>query len=144
VYQEEKLLLQYMQSGGLHPTESCLLKTPPHMENIDMRWRTGRMLARNVELRRQYLDEPKRFIDFPMTRMVRDPMSCVQEIYEFFGIELTDQTHRKMQRFMDERGMQKRKPNVYDAADYGLDIDELWPHLQFYRDFYGIEVSRER
>lgn len=160
VYQEQKLLLQYMQSGGLRPTESWLLKTPPHMENIDkilavfpdarfvttyrepteivasscklagtvfgmveddvdwhdhgryMRWRTGRMLTRNVELRRQYAREPKRFIDFPMDRMVRNPMSCVQEIYEFFGIELTDEAHRKMSRFMDARGMAKRKPNV--------------------------------
>lgn len=186
-YQEQRLLLQYMQSGGLRPTESWLLKTPPHMENIDkilaafpdarfvttyrepteivasscklagtifgmveddvdwhdhgryMRWRTGRMLERNVRLRRQYADESKRFIDFPMDRMVREPMSCVQEIYEFFGIELTDETRRRMRRFMAERGLATRKPNVYDAADYGLDIDELWPQLQFYRDFYGIE-----
>ncbi|MBI2696819.1 sulfotransferase [Mycobacterium nebraskense] len=192
VYQEQKLLLQYMQSGGLRPSESWLLKTPPHMENIDkilavfpdarfvttyrepteivasscklagtvfgmveddvdwhdhgryMRWRTGRMLTRNVELRRQYAQESKRFIDFPMDRMVRDPMSCVQEIYEFFGIELTDEAHRKMSRFMDERGLAKRKPNIYEAADYGLDIDELWPQLQFYRDFYGIEDGRDR
>jgi hypothetical protein len=38
--------------------------------------------------------------------------------------------------------MAKRKPNIYDAADYGLNIDVLWPQLQFYRDFYGIEDSR--
>jgi hypothetical protein len=190
VYGEEKLLLQYMQSGGLRPAESWLLKTPPHMENIDkilavfpdarfvttyrepteivasscklagtvfamvednidwhdhgryMRWRTGRMLTRNVELRRQYANEPRRFIDFPMDRMVRDPISCVREIYQYFGIELTEETHRKMSRFIDERGMAKRKPNIYDAADYGLNIDELWPQSQFYRDFYGIEDSR--
>ncbi len=74
-----------------------------------------------------------------MDRMVREPMSCVQEIYEFFGIELTDETHRRMRLFMDERGLATRKPNVYDAADYGLDIDELWPQFQFYRDFYEIE-----
>lgn len=192
VYQEQRLLLQYMQSGGLRPTESWLLKTPPHMENIDtilavfpdarfvttyrepteivasscklagtvfgmvedevdwldhgryMRWRTGRMLARNVELRKRYAHDPTRFIDFPMDRMVADPMSCVQEIYEFFGIELTEGAHRRMRLFMDDRALAKRKPNIYDAADYGLDIDELWPQLQFYRDFYGIEDRRGR
>ena len=192
VYEEQRLLLQYMQSGGLRPEESWLLKTPPHMENIDkilavfpdarlittyrepteivasscklagtvfgmvednvdwhdhggyMRWRTGRMLARNVELRRQCLGKRTQFIDFPMDRMVRDPMSCVQEIYEYFGIALGADTHRRMSRFMDERGLAKRKAYIYHASDYGLDIDELWPALQFYRDFYGIEDNRDR
>ena len=109
-----------------------------------MRWRTGRMLARNVELRKQYAHDPTRFIDFSMDRMVADPMSCVQEIYEFFGIELTEDAHRRMRTFMDDRALAKRKPNIYDAADYGLDIDDLWPKLQFYRDFYGIEDRRGR
>ena len=192
VYEEQRLLLQYMQSGGLRPEESWLLKTPPHMENIDkilavfpdarlittyrepteivasscklagtvfgmvedevdwhdhgryMRWRTGRMLARNVELRRQCLGKPTQFIDFPMDRMVRDPMSCVQEIYEYFGIAFSADTYRKMSRFMDERDLAKRKAHIYHASDYGLDIDELWPALQFYRDFYGIEDNRDR
>jgi hypothetical protein len=192
VYEEQRLLLQYMQSGGLRPTESWLLKTPPHMENIDkilavfpdarfvttyrepteivasscklagtvfgmveddvdwhdhgryMRWRTGTMLARNVELRRRYASRATQFIDFSMDRMVRDPMSCARDIYEYFGIELAEQTHRKMSRFMDERAMAKRKPHIYHAEDYGLDIDELWPELQFYRDFYGIEDTRAR
>jgi Sulfotransferase family len=187
VYQEQKLLLQYMQSGGLRPTESWLLKTPPHMDNIDkiltvfpdarlvttyreptevvasscsltgivfgmvednvdwhdhgrhIRWRTGRMLARNVEQRRQYVDKSAQFIDLPMERIVRDPMACVEEIYKHFDIELTGQTYQKMSRFMEERGMDKRKPHIYHAEEYGLDIDELWPELQYYRDFYGIE-----
>jgi len=187
VYQEQKLLLQYMQSGGLRPTESWLLKTPPHMDNIDkiltvfpdarlvttyreptevvasscsltgivfgmvednvdwhdhgrhIRWRTGRMLARNVEQRRQYVDKSAQFIDLPMERIVRDPMACVEEVYKHFDIELTGQTYQKMSRFMDERGMDKRKPHIYRAEEYGLDMDELWPELQYYRDFYGIE-----
>lgn len=192
VYEEQRLLLQYMQSGGLRPTESWLLKTPPHMDNIDkilevfpdarlvttyreptevvassckltgtvfamvdddvdwhehgryMRWRTGRMLKRNVELREQFAEKSKQFIDFPMDRMVRDPLACVAEIYAHFDIELTQEARQKMLRFMEKRGGSARKPNIYDAADYGLDIDELWPELQYYRDFYGIEDARDR
>jgi hypothetical protein len=191
VYQEQKLLLQYMQSGGLRPMESWLLKSPPHMDNIDkiltvfpdarfittyreptevvasacslsgtiigmvednvdwhdhgrhIRWRTSSMLARNVELRRHYVDRSTQFIDFPMERMVRDPMACVQEVYKHFDIELTQQTYQKMRRFMDERGVDKRKQHIYHAEDYGLDTDELWPELQYYRDFYGMEDKRE-
>jgi hypothetical protein len=109
-----------------------------------MRWRTGKMLKRNVELREQFAEKSDQFIDFPMDRMVREPMTCVAEIYAHFGIELTEPTRQKMVRFMEKRGRAARKPNVYDAADYGLDIDELWPELQYYRNFYGIEGSRER
>ncbi|MBY0290039.1 MAG: sulfotransferase [Mycobacteriaceae bacterium] len=192
VYEEQRLLLQYMQSGGLRPAESWLLKTPPHMDNIDkilgvfpdarlvttyreptevvassckltgtvfamaaddidwhdhgryMRWRTAKMLKRNVELRAQFAEKSAQFIDFPMDRMVREPMTCVAEIYAHFGIELTEPNRQKMVRFMEKRGRAARKPNVYDAADYGLDIDELWPELQYYRNFYGIEDTRER
>lgn len=192
VYEEQRLLLQYMQSGGLRPSESWLLKTPPHMDHIDkildvfpdarlvttyreptevvassckltgtvfamvddhvdwhdhgryMRWRTGKMLKRNVELREQFAEKSDQFIDFPMDRMVREPVACVAEIYAHFGIELTERTREKMARFMEERGGSARKPNIYDAADYGLDIDELWPELQCYRDFYGIEDTRDR
>ena len=190
VYEEQRLLLQFMQSGGLRPATGWLLKTPPHMENIHnilaafpdarfvttyrepteivasgcslagtvfhmavddpnwrehgrfMRWRTTRMLERNVELRRQYADLGDRFVDFPMQRMVSDPLACVSEIYERFGIELAENNRARMRRFVDERGMATRKPHIYRAEDYGLDIDELWPQLQFYRDFYGIEDTR--
>jgi hypothetical protein len=192
VYEEQKLLLQYMQSGGLRPKQSWLLKTPPHMDNIDkllkvfpdarlvttyrepteviasacslsgavlgmvqdnvdwhdhgrhIVWRTSRMLARNVELRRQYADRRDQFIDFAMGRIVREPLPCVEEIYRHFDIELADATCQKMRRFMDDRALAKRKPHVYHAEDYGLDIEELWPQLQYYRDFYGIEDTRGR
>lgn len=77
-----------------------------------------------------------------MKRMVSDPLSCVTEMYDHFGIELTGPNRAKMSRFVDERGIATRKPHVYRAEDYGLDIDDLWPHLQFYRDFYGIEDTR--
>jgi hypothetical protein len=43
---------------------------------------------------------------------------------------------------MDTRGMAARKPNIYRAEDYGLDIAALWPELQYYRDYYGIEYKR--
>jgi hypothetical protein len=69
-------------------------------------------------------------------------MACVAEIYDHFGIEVTAEVHRKMSRFMDKRGMAARKPNIYRAEDYGLDIATMWPELQYYRDFYGIEDKR--
>ena len=67
-----------------------------HDHGRHIRWRNSRMLARNVEQRRQYVDKSAQFIDFPMERIVRDPMACVQEIYKHFDIELTEQTYQKM------------------------------------------------
>lgn len=184
VYEQQKLMLQYLQSGGLRPRESWLLKTPPHMEQIDTiltvfpdarfvttfrepteviasscsltstviamaqddidwhehgrntSWGVEMMLARNVELRKQYADRGDQFIDFPMERLVREPVTCVAEIYEKFGIELSDETRRRMVAFAAQRAA--RKPHVYDAADYGLDLAAIWPRLQYYRDYYGI------
>jgi hypothetical protein len=187
VYEQQKLMLKYMQSGGLRPTESWLLKTPPHMENIDriltvfpdarfittyreptevvasscsltrsliqivednpdwhdhgrhLTWRVGRMLDRNVELRQRYAHLSERFVDFPMQRMVRDPLTCVTEIYDSFNIDLPDETRGKMQTFMRQRDRASRPPHIYDPADYGLDIAELWPRFENYRKFYGID-----
>jgi hypothetical protein len=189
VYAQQKVMLQYMQSGGLRPRESWLLKTPPHMEQIDKilevfpdarfvttyrepteiiasscslssaviamaqddvdwhlhgrntAWGVSMMLARNVDLREQLRDRADQFIDFSMERMVREPLTCISEIYSKFGIELTDAVRQQMEGFMTQRT--DRKPHVYDPADYGLDIPALWPKVQFYRDFYNIEGNQE-
>ena len=187
VYEQQKLMLKYMQSGGLRPSECWLLKTPPHMENIDriltvfpdarfvttyrepteltasfcsllrsliqlveddpdwhdhgryVTWRVGHMLDRNIELRRRYADRACQFIDFPMHRMVREPVACVAEIYKHFDIDLSDQARARMEAFMVARSLATRKAHVYDPADYGLDLAALWPRFQDYRHFYGID-----
>jgi Sulfotransferase family len=187
VYEQEKLMLQYMQSGGLRPAEGWLLKTPAHMEHIDailsvfpdarfvttyrepteviasccslirtliqlvedhpdwhdlgrhIVWRMGVLLDRNVELRRRFSDHSEQFIDFPMRRMVDEPLACVTEIYQQFEIPFAHDTHVRMEEFMKGRNLTTRKPHVYDPDDYGLDIADLWPRFESYRDFYGIE-----
>ena len=45
---------------------------------------------------------------------------------------------------VDARGMAARKPNIYRAEDYGLDIAALSPEFQYYRDYYGIEDAHDR
>ncbi len=75
--------------------------------------------------------------------LVRDPIACVQEIYKHFDIELTRQTHQKMRRFIADHDIAKRKPHIYHAEAYGLDVNQLWPDLQYYRDF-GIRGQARR
>jgi hypothetical protein len=187
VYDQEKVMLQYLQSGGLRPLEGWLLKTPAHMERIDailsvfpdarfvttyrepteviasccslvraliqlveknpdwhdlgrhMVWRMGLLFDRNVELRRRFASRSEQFIDFPMQRMVDEPLLCVAEIYKQFNIPLTLATQQKMDAFMRNRNLSSRTPHVYNPDDYGLDVAKLWPRFEEYRSFYGIE-----
>jgi hypothetical protein len=186
VYEQEKLMLMYMQSGGLRPSDGWLLKTPAHMEHIDailsvfpdarfvttfreptevvasccslirtlvelvetdadwhdlgrhIVWRMGVLFDRNVELRRRYTDHSEQFIDFPMQRMVDEPLVCVGEIYDQFDMPLARNTQDRMEAFMNGRHLAARTPHVYNAEDYGLDVGELWPRFESYREFYGI------
>ncbi len=101
--------------------------------------RIWRMLERNVELRERFVDQSDRFIDFPMQRMVKDPVTCVSEIYDHFGIDLPPARRQKMEAFMERRNLTGRKPHLYDPKDWGLDLRAIWPRYERYREFYGIE-----
>jgi len=186
VYEQQRRMLQYLQSGGLRPTESWLLKTPAHMgyldqilsifpdarfvttvreptevivslcsltrtlievvqDHVDLHelgqhelWRVGGLLNRNVELRRELAGRDDQFVDFPMRRMVTDPLSCVAEIYDRFGITLTREVQSAMEEFMQRRALGARRPHRYDPSDYGLDVDAIWSQFQDYRDYYRI------
>jgi hypothetical protein len=128
VYEEQRLLLQYMQSGGLRPAQSWLLKTPPHMDNID------KIL--------------KVFPDARLVTTYREPTEVVASSCKLtgtvFAMAADDIDWHDHGRYMRWRTGKMLKRNVYDAADYGLDTDELWPELQYYRNFYGIEDTRDR
>jgi hypothetical protein len=186
VYERQKVMLQYMQSGGLRPAEGWLLKTPAHMERIDeilsvfpdarfittyreptdvvasccslirtlielvedrpdwsdlgrhVLWRMSMLFDRNIELRQRHADRPEQFIDFPMQRMVEEPLACVAEVYQQFDIDLDARTRSRMDLFMKRRDLSSRTPHVYSPRQYGLDVEELWPRFARYRDFYGI------
>ena len=103
-----------------------------------MVWRMSLLFDRNIELRRRYANLADQFIDFPMQRMVKEPLVCVAEIYQQFDIPLTEPMREKMEDFMKVRDLSSRTPHIYDPHDYGLELAQLWPRFQEYRDFYGI------
>ena len=47
---------------------------------------------------------------------VRDPMAVVGQIYDFFGIELTDEARSAMRRYMDEHPRTGRPSHDYDLG----------------------------
>jgi len=71
-------------------------------------------------------------------------MACVEEVYKHFDIELTGQTYQKMSRFMDERGMDKRKPHIYHAEEYGLTWTNSGPNCSTTETSMESRTRRDR
>ena len=59
------------------------------------------------------------------------------------GLELTEETRVKMDRFRGANPKDKRGVHRYRAEDFGLDPERLDRDFASYRDYYGIAQESE-
>ena len=185
VYEREKVMLQYMQSGGARK-ERWLLKSPIHMcriddilavfpdalfiqthreptevvisvaslhmglqqmvtDSIDFERAGERYLdiielqmRQNVEQRKRHEDKRAQFFDIQMCDVIRDPVGQVEAAYRHFGIDLPARTKQKMLDYMKAHALDKKARHVYQATDFGIDVQREWSRFQFYRDHYHL------
>ena len=59
-------------------------------------------------------------------------------IYDFIGMELTDEALAGMQSWLDSNNQHKHGTHKYSLADFGLDKQEVEKRLSFYRERFSI------
>jgi hypothetical protein len=65
--------------------------------------------------------DPAHFYDVDYFDFVADPIGTVEDIYSYFGIELTEPASRAMQEMHAESKKGPRAPkHTYSLEDYGL------------------------
>ena len=69
---------------------------------------------------------PAQFCDVDYATLIRDPIGTVANIYQHFGIELSDDARAAIERTNEESKQGPRAPkHEYALADYGLTTDQV-------------------
>jgi hypothetical protein len=85
-------------------------------------WSRG--LRRFNAVRAQH--NPRQFVDVDYTDLVADPLGTVESIYTAFGIEMTEEARRAIERTDADSKQGRRAPrHSYSLADYGLTEAEV-------------------
>ena len=104
---------------------------------VQQRWTEGAGLA--VKYRQAQGDLQQQLFDVHYLELLRDPMSMVRRIYEFFDLELTGAAETAMERFLLANPKDKGGVHRYSLEEYGLNPETERRRFQFYLDFFGIE-----
>lgn len=94
---------------------------------------------RTMSARERGLLGEDRVIDVQFAEFRRGPVAAVRNIYQHFGLELTDDTARRMQAFLDAGQENERHgKHSYSLAESGLDLAEERARFATYQAAYHI------
>jgi hypothetical protein len=79
-----------------------------------------------------------RFFDVHFKVFQRDPFPTMERLYDFLGEKLTDIARSRMQTWREQTPREKHGEHTYQAADYGLDENDLTTRFQFYHERFGV------
>ena len=81
----------------------------------------------------------RQLLDVHYVELLRDPMSMVRRIYEFFDLELNASAETAMEQFLLANPKNKGGVHRYSLEEFGLNPETERRRFQFYLDFFGIE-----
>lgn len=84
---------------------------------------------------RQRLNKEDQIIDLKFDDFVQNQMGTVQQIYDYFGWELTAVAQQNMQSFLQQNPKDKHGVHKYALADFGLTEQSIQQKFGRYIDF---------
>lgn len=75
-----------------------------------------------------------RFFDIGFAEMRPDPMPAIDRLYQWLGVELTDEVAARMLTWWETSPADKQGAHEYHPEDYGIDLDDLRTQFAFYND----------
>ena len=69
--------------------------------------------------------QPDRFVDVDYTRLMREPLTVLAEVYDAAGLDLTGATVTTAHAWLDANPKGAGGRHTYDLSDYGLDPDDI-------------------
>jgi hypothetical protein len=79
-----------------------------------------------------------RFFDLGFAEMRPDPLPAVARLYDWLGVELTDEVADRMRAWWAGNPADKQGIHDYTPEQYGIDIDELGSQFAFYNDRFTV------
>jgi hypothetical protein len=114
-----------------------------HVDPIEVsaHWvrKVKRLMERSIEVRDQLGEE--RFIDVSYYDLTKDPVTQLERIQSFAGLDFTPEVEAAVRERMTRTVQHKYGKHVYDPADFGLSDEKIEEAFRFYRDRYAIPIE---
>ncbi|MCY1424125.1 Sulfotransferase family protein [compost metagenome] len=140
VFPRAQVVLTHREPGKTIPSLASFIHTlwqlySDHADpaRVGEQWnsRMARALKHTMNVRE---DMPAgRFLDVRFEDTVADPFGVVERIYDFAGMQLSDEVRTAMQRWLADNGREKRAAHSYSAELFGLDEARLQRDYAEYR-----------
>ena len=100
-------------------------------------WTT--LLEQGMAARARHPERERQILDLSMGEIVRDPIACVERIYEHFDLELSDEARSRMERYLALHPKNEFGKHQYSLEAFGLDEAAVNAAFKGYRERFGIE-----
>jgi hypothetical protein len=107
---------------------------------IAKQWAQWNALALNesVRVRQEGLIAANQIIDISFYKFIDAPLEQIQSIYDFFGIELSAKTRKRMQDYLNIHTAEQHGAHQYDFSDFGLDLNEERERVKTYQEYFDV------
>jgi hypothetical protein len=78
-----------------------------------------------------------RFFDIGFAEMRPDPLPAIGRLYEWLGLELTDEVAARMRTWWESNPPDRQGVHEYQPELYGIDLDDLRSQFSFYNDRFA-------
>ena len=99
----------------------------------------ARGMRHTMAVREQLGDE--RFLDLWFSDTVSQPLQEIRKIYDFLGMELTEEARAEMARWQDFNRRELRPPHEYTLAQFGFTEEGLKQQFRAYRERFILSHS---
>ena len=70
-----------------------------------------------------------------------DPIPAIERLYDWLGVELTDEVVGRMRTWWETNPADKQGVHDYTPEQYGIDLDELRDQFAFYNDRFAASAA---
>lgn len=120
-----------------HPFSGSVEKT-----EVAAHWCRKWALGMQTTLRFRDAGHDGQFLDMWYEDTVRNPFDEIRRLYDFVGIDLTDEARAEMERWRDMNRRDARPTHHYTLEEYGLSEESLAKDFCQYRERYILDRRR--
>ena len=147
-YPDIRFVMTHRDPARSVPSYSSLVSTifPPAVAPRDLR-RVGPEVFNHLRVgmeqamaARDRLGE-ERFIDVHHRDLNRDPIGVLYRVYEFLGLNFTDETESAVERWLTINRSGAHGEHRYTPEQFGLDAAQIRDDFGFYIERFGVELE---
>ena len=98
----------------------------------------AKLLNQGMESRAAHPEREERILDVSMGEIVSDPVACVEKIYAYFDLPVSDEFRSRMRDYLDAHPKDEFGVHRYSLAAFGLEEEALNTAFKGYRERFNV------